>query len=117
MCGCGATSIGLPEAKLIGPKRSKKHQGPIMRRSRTGKILRTVRAPTSALRAGKDSSVRLAERSSPAVSGANEGKRLLICAAGRLLHGCIQPLAARSAETATIVSDDTMTRTQQGGGL
>src|SRR6059058_5922032 len=37
-------------------------------RSRTGKILRTVRAPTSALRAGKDSSVRLAERSSPAVS-------------------------------------------------
>ena len=46
-----------------------------------------------------DSSVRLAERSSPAVSGANEGKRLLICAAGRLLHGCIQPLAARSAET------------------
>src|SRR5438132_346984 len=78
MCGWGATSIGLPEAKLIGPNRSKKHHGPTMRRWRTGKILRTVRAPTSAERAGKDSKVRLAGRSAPAVSAAGKGKRLLI---------------------------------------
>lgn len=36
MCGCGATSIGLPEANERGPKPSRKHQGPIIRRPRVG---------------------------------------------------------------------------------
>ena len=43
MCGCGATSIGLPSLKVSGPKRSRKHHGPTRRRSRIGSAREIVR--------------------------------------------------------------------------
>src|SRR5262249_19101800 len=50
MCGCAATSTGLLEVKDSGPYRSRKHHGPIMRRSRTGNARQTVSGPTTASR-------------------------------------------------------------------
>src|SRR5438034_6464537 len=45
MCGCGATSIGLPSTNDNGPYRSRKHHGPTIRRCRTGSARRMSSAP------------------------------------------------------------------------
>src|SRR5688572_30136365 len=56
MCGCGATSIGLPLLNVNGPKRSRKHHGPIIRRSLIGSALEIVSDPRLNSRFWYDSS-------------------------------------------------------------
>src|SRR4029434_278287 len=54
MCGCGATSIGLPSVNDSGPKRSRKHHGPISRLSFTGSARHTLNEPTASSRLRND---------------------------------------------------------------
>src|SRR5262245_52462816 len=56
MCGCGATSIGLPSVNESGPKRSRKHHGPTSRLSLTGSAREIASEPRLNSRLGYDSS-------------------------------------------------------------
>src|SRR4051812_40428079 len=47
MCGCGRTSIPVPAASLAGPIWSKKMKGPIVVRSRWGRVRWTLNPPRS----------------------------------------------------------------------
>src|SRR5215471_9048598 len=50
--GWGATSIAAPSVNVSGPNRSRKHQGPIIRRPFTGKARYTTSDPSETSRAG-----------------------------------------------------------------
>src|SRR5499427_2300311 len=52
MCGCGRTSWCAPAATSIGPKWSKKTNGPTERRSAAGRSLLTMKPPPRSFRCG-----------------------------------------------------------------
>src|SRR5689334_18578097 len=76
ICGCGATSIGLPSVKDSGPKRSRKHHGPTRRLSFTGSAREMVNEPRLNSRFGYDCSSRPAAPSATHVSADTISLRL-----------------------------------------